>query len=111
MMAEIHDLAAYRAETDRLVEKHLDQLGFGRADMIRRQKETEEAQLARWGDHPLRDPDSGKQVTLRQLYERRGYIGLAILDVIDEAEEREHRSQWAAEDAEDDAVLARIAAL
>lgn len=41
--------AAEQAETDRLVAWHLEQLGFGPADTARRQQQTEQAQLERWG--------------------------------------------------------------
>jgi hypothetical protein len=85
-MVEVTDLAAYRVETGRLVEKHLDHLGFGPADMDRRHQQAEDAQRTRWGK-----------------------TGLDLLNIAEDAEEIAHRGEWSG--AEVDDVLALIEAL
>ena len=71
---------------DDLVAWHLDQLGFGPRDMLRRREQTEAAQFTRWA-----------------------CTGLDLLNISEDAEEIAHRGEWS--DAEVDDVLSLIDAL
>lgn len=68
--------------------------------------QTEEHQLKRWGEYLVRGHrellhPGESSLTLRQVYERQGYIGLAILDIEEDLEDREHRSQYVEADLDD----------
>lgn len=81
--------AADQAETDRLVAWHVEQLGFGPADTARRQQQTEQAQLERWG-----------------------VSGFAILAIDEDAELARLDAEWEASDVTADLIdlIGRIAA-
>lgn len=67
--------------------------------------ETEQYQLKRWGEYPVRGHrkllrEGEQSIILRQVYERRGYIGLAILDIEEDTDERQHRAEYVDADVE-----------